>query len=179
MGGGKDFFAGYGVHTIALQIPIAGLKAKNRTIGVWASVERKKVTTRGQKTSDRGSWVQVNRLGEPARQRGRHPDRAQGPLERAPAVERGRQFKKYYETPILAAVINKLYKLGVPETGPRRPGRRAPDGRPEAQLHRHRSSADMLRLNLGIPVGGESEPARRARWRHRRAGRTAVGSATT
>ena len=26
------------------------------------------------------------------------------------------QFKKYYETPILAAVLNKLYKLGVPET---------------------------------------------------------------
>ena len=35
-GGGKDFFAGYGVHAIALQIPIADLKAKNSTIGVWA-----------------------------------------------------------------------------------------------------------------------------------------------
>ena len=26
------------------------------------------------------------------------------------------QFRTYYETPILAAVINKLYRLGAPET---------------------------------------------------------------
>ena len=47
MGGGKDFFSGYGVHTFAVQVPIAGLAAKNGTIGVWASVDRRKVTTRG------------------------------------------------------------------------------------------------------------------------------------
>src|SRR6185436_18473968 len=64
-GGGKDFFSGYGVHTIGVQVPIADLKAKGDTIGVWASVERKKVTTRGQTTRDAGSWVQVNRLGNP------------------------------------------------------------------------------------------------------------------
>ena len=64
-GGGKDFFSGYGVHTIGVQVPIADLKAKGDTIGVWASVERKKVTTRGQRTRDAGSWVQVNRLGNP------------------------------------------------------------------------------------------------------------------
>ena len=42
-GGGKDFFAGYGVHTIAVQMPISELEAKNGTIGVWASAERRKV----------------------------------------------------------------------------------------------------------------------------------------
>jgi hypothetical protein len=47
MGGGKDFFAGYGVHTFAVQVPIADLDAKGSTIGVWASVDRRKVTTRG------------------------------------------------------------------------------------------------------------------------------------
>ena len=50
MGGGKDFFAGYAVHTFAVQIPIADLNAKNATIGVWASVDRRKVTTRGAAT---------------------------------------------------------------------------------------------------------------------------------
>ena len=65
MGGGKDFFAGYGVHTFAVQIPIASLRAKNSTIGVWASVDRPKVTTRGGTTRHSGSYVQVNRLGNP------------------------------------------------------------------------------------------------------------------
>ena len=61
-GGGKDFFAGYGVHAIALQIPIAELKAKNSTIGVWASTERQNVTVGGKL---RRGWTQVSRLGNP------------------------------------------------------------------------------------------------------------------
>jgi len=67
MGGGKDFFAGYGVHTFAVQIPIAALNAKNGLIGVWASVDRRKVTTRanGRVARDTGGWVQVNRMGNP------------------------------------------------------------------------------------------------------------------
>ena len=47
-GGGKDFFAGYAVHAIALQIPISQLRAKNSTIGVWASTERPNVTVNGK-----------------------------------------------------------------------------------------------------------------------------------
>src|SRR6476659_627559 len=65
VGGGKDFFAGYGVHTFAVQVPIADLGAKGSTIGVWASVDRRKVTTRGGATRDSGGWVQVDRLGNP------------------------------------------------------------------------------------------------------------------
>jgi hypothetical protein len=34
-GGGKDFFAGYAVHAIALQIPISELDTKSHVIGVW------------------------------------------------------------------------------------------------------------------------------------------------
>ncbi len=49
----------------ASRCPIAGLQAKNGTIGVWASVDRRKVTTRGSTTRDSGAWVQVNRLGNP------------------------------------------------------------------------------------------------------------------
>ena len=52
------------VHTLGVQVPIAGLAAKNGTIGVWASVDRRKVTTRGATTRDAGAWVQVNRLGK-------------------------------------------------------------------------------------------------------------------
>ena len=61
-GGGKDFFAGYAVHAIALQIPISELKAKNSTIGVWSSTERQNVTVDGK--LHRG-WTQVSRIGNP------------------------------------------------------------------------------------------------------------------
>ena len=115
MGGGKDFFAGYGVHTFGVQVPIAGLNAKNGTIGVWSSVDRRKVTTRGTSDPELGRVGPGQPPREPAGQRGRHPDGPQGPVERAPAVA-GRAFPQVLHTPILAAVINKLYKLGAPET---------------------------------------------------------------
>ncbi len=117
MGGGKDFFAGYGVHTFGVQVPIAGLNAKNGIIGVWSSVDRRKVTTREHGDAELGALGPGQPPCEPAGQRGRHPDRPQGPVERrCSRVQEGR-FRKYYTTPILAAVINKLYKLGAPETG--------------------------------------------------------------
>src|SRR5829696_5997979 len=47
VGGGKDFFAGYGVHAIALQIPISELKASKPTIGVWPSPARRTATVDG------------------------------------------------------------------------------------------------------------------------------------
>ncbi len=91
MGGGKDFFAGYGVHSFGVQVPIAGLNAKNGTIGVWSSVDRRKVTTRGTATRNSGRLGPGQPPCEPAGQRGRHPDGPQGPVERAPAGA-GRAF---------------------------------------------------------------------------------------
>jgi hypothetical protein len=150
VGGGKDFFSGYGVHTIGVQVPIADLNAKSDTIGVWASVERKKVTTRGQKTRDAGSWVQVNRLGNPLVNEVIIPTglkdlwNAQQPWNEA-------AYKKYYETPILAAVINKLYKLGAPETNRDDLVAVLLTGVPKLN-YTGPKAADVLRLNLGIPV---------------------------
>jgi Domain of unknown function (DUF4331) len=150
MGGGKDFFAGYAVHTIALQIPIADLNARNTTIGVWASVDRRKVTTRGAATRNSGGWVQVNRLGNPLVNEVIIPTglkdvwNAQQPWNES-------RYRRYYESPILAAVINQLYKLGVPETG--RDDLRAVllTGVPKLNFTGSKL-ADVLRLNLAIPV---------------------------
>ena len=66
MGGGKDFFAGYGVHTFGVQVPIAGLHAKNSTIGVWSSVDRQQgdAAAAGPRANS-GAWVQVDRLANP------------------------------------------------------------------------------------------------------------------
>jgi hypothetical protein len=150
MGGGKDFFAGYAVHTFGVQVPIADLAAKNGTIGVWASVDRQRVTTRGATTRSSGGWVQVNRLGNPLVNEVIIPT---GLKDRWNALQpwSESQFRKYYETPILAAVINKLYKLGVPETGRDDLVSVLLTGVPKLNLTGPKL-ADVLRLNLTIPV---------------------------
>ena len=150
MGGGKDFFAGYGVHTFGVRVPIAGLRAKNNTIGVWASVDRRRVTTRGATTRNSGAWVQVNRLANPLVNEVIIPTGLKDLWNALQPSQEG-QFQKYYETPILAAVINKLYKLGVPETGRDDLVAVLLTGVPQLNFTGSRP-ADLLRVNLGIPV---------------------------
>jgi hypothetical protein len=150
MGGGKDFFAGYGVHSFGVQVPIAGLKAKNGTIGVWSSVDRRKVTTRGTATRNSGGWVQVNRLANPLVNEVVIPTGLKDQWNALQPVQEGR-FQKYYTTPILAAVINKLYKLGAPETGRDDLVAVLLTGVPKLNYTGTRL-ADLLRVNLTIPV---------------------------
>ena len=151
MGGGKDFFAGYGVHTYGVQVPIAGLKAKNGTIGVWSSVDRRKVTTRtvsGARNS--GGWVQVNRLANPLVNEVIIPTGLKDSWNGLQPWQEGR-FRKYYDQPILAAVINQLYKLGAPESGRDDLVAVLLTGVPELNFTGSRL-AEVLRLNLTVPV---------------------------
>ena len=150
MGGGKDFFAGYGVHSFGVQVPIAGLNAKNGTIGVWSSVDRRKVTTRGTATRNSGGWVQVNRLANPLVNEVVIPTGLKDQWNALQPVQEGR-FQKYYTTPILAAVINKLYKLGAPETGRDDLVAVLLTGVPKLNYTGPRL-ADLLRVNITIPV---------------------------
>jgi hypothetical protein len=67
---GKDYVAGYNVHSIALQIPKGRLtKGDEKTIGVWATTYRRAQRVLSASTpgtlSHKGSWVQVARLGMP------------------------------------------------------------------------------------------------------------------
>ena len=149
-GGGKDFFSGYGVHTIGVQVPISGLNAKSSTIGVWSSVDRRKVTTRGTATRNSGGWVQVNRLANPLVNEVVIPTGLKDQWNALQPVQEGR-FQKYYTTPILAAVINKLYKLGAPETGRDDLVAVLLTGVPKLNYTGPRL-ADLLRVNLTIPV---------------------------
>jgi hypothetical protein len=150
MGGGKDFFAGYAVHTFGVQVPIAGLRAKNGTIGVWASVDRQRVTTRGATTRDAGGWVQVNRLGNPLVNEVIIPTALK---DRWNALQpwNESEFRKYYTEPLLAGVINQLYKLGVPEKGRDDLVAVLLTGVPKLNMTGPKL-ADVLRLNLTIPV---------------------------
>jgi hypothetical protein len=149
-GGGKDFFAGYGVHTIGLQLPIASLGAKSSTIGVWTSAERHKVTTRGARERNTGGWTQVSRLGNPLVNEVVIPTGLKDVWNSYQPWSEG-QFKQYYTSPILAAVINKLYKLGAPETGRDDLVAVLLTGVPKLN-YTGSKLADVLRLNLSIPV---------------------------
>ena len=175
MGGGKDFFAGYGVHTFGVQIPIAGLAAKNGAIGMRASVDRRKVTTRGSSTRDSGAWVQVNRLGNPLVNEVIIPT---GLRTRWNALQpwNESEFRKYYTEPILAAVINKLYHSALPRRAATTSSRSCS---PACRSSTTRGKlADVRRLNLTIPVAKSPTGSGCSRVTTR-GGRTAAASATT
>jgi hypothetical protein len=150
MGGGKDFFAGYGVHTFGVQVPIAGLRAKNSTIGVWSSVDRRAITRRGAATRNSGAWVQVDRLANPLVNEVVIPTGLKDQWNALQPSQEAR-FEKYYTSPILAAVINKLYKLGAPETGRDDLVAVLLTGVPKLN-YTGPKLADLLRVNLSIPV---------------------------
>ncbi len=78
MGGGKDFFAGYAVHSIALQIPVSQLgreEQHDRRLVVDRPPQRDH-RQQGQEGLDAGLAHR-----QPAGERGRRPDAVQGPLE--------------------------------------------------------------------------------------------------
>jgi hypothetical protein len=151
MGGGKDFFAGYGVHTFGVQVPIAGLNAKNGTIGVWASVDRRKVTTRSTSGArNSGAWIQVNRLANPLVNEVIIPTGLKDQWNGLQPWQEGR-FRKYYDEPILAAVINQLYKLGAPTANRDDLVAVLLTGVPELNFTGSRL-AEVLRVNLNVPV---------------------------
>jgi hypothetical protein len=151
MGGGKDFFAGYGVHTFGVQIPIAGLNARNGVIGVWSSVDRRKVTTRSTSGArNSGAWIQVNRLANPLVNEVIIPTGLKDAWNGLQPWQEGR-FRKYYDQPILAAVINQLYKLNAPTTDRDDLVAVLLTGVPQLNFTGTRL-AEVLRLNLTIPV---------------------------
>jgi Domain of unknown function (DUF4331) len=145
--GGKDFFAGYAVHTLALQIPISQIDTKSHVVGVWTSTERKAAYVRKGKL--RRGWVQVSRLGNPLVNEVVIPTKLKDRWNRlTPATDR--RFSTYYENPILAAVINQLYNVGAPEHNRDDLVQVLLTGVPGLN-NTGTTRADELRINLAIP----------------------------
>jgi hypothetical protein len=157
-GGGKDFFAGYAVHSIALQIPISALDTPSHVIGVWATTERPsakvetnlKRTLKSKKNDEK--WVQVSRLGNPLANEVIIPTELKDRWNSL-GPDKEQQFARYYREPILAKLLNQLY----PQFGPFKETDRADlvqvflTGVP--QLNNTGSQlVEMLRLNLSTPV---------------------------
>jgi hypothetical protein len=159
-GGGKDFFAGYGVHTLSLQIPIASLSDPDGTVGIWTSVERQQIRVQTVARKVRGKrvtssvvsrpWVQVSRLGNPLVNELIIPTAQKDEWNRSAPTGDSR-YVGLYTQPVLAALINQLYP-GVVNA----PERDRDDlvavlltGVPNLNSTGE-TRADMLRLNLSI-----------------------------
>lgn len=66
---GVDYFAGFNVSVIAIEVPAAMLKgSKGNSIHVWATTSRSSATKRSDKADDKDapSFVQIERMGLPA-----------------------------------------------------------------------------------------------------------------
>jgi hypothetical protein len=165
-GGGKDFFAGYGVHAIGLQLPVSMLdNGTNHVVGIWAATDRQKAAVDPKKTKRRGkraaseNWVQVSRLGNPLINEVLIPTQLKDHWN-ASTPDKDKQFEQYYEKPILAHLLNQLY----PQFGPFKETDRSDlvavlgTGLKTPNLNfTGPTFADELRLNLSIaptaPVG--------------------------
>jgi Domain of unknown function (DUF4331) len=158
-GGGKDFFAGYAVHSIALQVPLSQLdNGSNHVVGVWAATERQvaKVslaTWRGKKfVKKENEWRQVSRLGNPLINEVIIPTQLKDKWN-ASTPDKDKQFEQYYSSPILAKLLNQLY----PQLGGVQENNRSDlvavllTGLKQPNLNfTGDTRADELRLNLGI-----------------------------
>jgi|tagenome__1003787_1003787.scaffolds.fasta_scaffold20821340_2 hypothetical protein len=155
-GGGKDFFAGYAVHSIELQVPLSQLdNGSNHVVGVWAAAERPKITvqTRAKKVRRTTTWVQVSRLGNPLINEVLIPTQLKDKWN-ATAPDKDKQFEQYYSSPVLAHLLNQLY----PQFGPFQETNRSDlvsvllTGLKEPNLnYTGPTEVDELRLNLAIP----------------------------
>ena len=145
--GGKDFFAGYAVHSLALQIPISEIDTKSHVVGVWTATERRAAYVRKGKL--RRGWVQVSRLGNPLVNEVVIPTKLKDKWNRlTPATEK--RFQTYYLNPVLAAVINQLYSVGAPEHDRTDLVQVFLTGVPGLN-NTGTKLADELRINLAIP----------------------------
>jgi len=159
-GGGKDFFAGYAVHTVSLQVPLSQLdNGGNHVVGVWSASERpvSKVTlakSRGRKVLQTSTgWKQVSRLGEPLINELLIPTELKDKWN-ASTPDKDKQFEQYYSSPVLAKLLNQLY----PQFGPFTETNRTDlvslllTGLKEPNLNYTGTTlADEIRLNLAIP----------------------------
>jgi Domain of unknown function (DUF4331) len=115
-GGGKDFFAGYAVHAISLQVPLSQLdNGGNHIVGIWSAADRPKVTVKlkGKKLRRATNWSQVSRLGNPLINELLIPTQLKDKWN-AVGPDKDKQFEQYYSSPILAKLLNQLY----PQFGP-------------------------------------------------------------
>jgi hypothetical protein len=168
---GVDATHGFGVHSIAIKIPISQLTrdgsrptnpmSSRAVIGVWAAAKRRRAVIRdGADAFEAGPWVQVSRLGNPLFNEVIVPMGEKDRWNAVPAWEDG-LFLKYVQHPELAALLPVLYPGVFPHLAGLKAARAdlvailltgLPAGVvPGFQNFTGTTYADQLRLNVAIP----------------------------
>jgi hypothetical protein len=174
-GGGKDDLAGYGVHSIALQVPksdvtvdgksVSGPTAPNAVVGVWTSTERPKVQVQGAgnafaakkhkkhgKKSDDEGFVQVSRLGNPLVNEVVIPLGQKDHFNATQPSDDAKLYGQYVLNPELAHVMNLLFHVNAPEHNRTDIIQALLTGIPgKTQIGKNPVPADTLKINLGVP----------------------------
>jgi hypothetical protein len=163
---GRDYTAGFNVHTIALQAEIAALTngsvtpvlgadlgGPNAVLGIWTSCSRPKhrVLRSGANPNNTGPLVQVSRLGLPLINEVVVPVKFKDQFNRSHPKDDLANIAGFVTNPELSILLNAVHGVKVP-----------PAGRPDMvdlisflpTLLTSRTDlqpADLLRLNVAIP----------------------------
>jgi hypothetical protein len=109
---GKDSQKGFNVHSIVLQIPVSELGGDLQDVGVYATTYRQQVTVRFDGPSpdplELGNWIQVGRQGNPLFCEAFVAIEDKDLYNRTSPDLDAAVFRKYAETPELAALLNAL-----------------------------------------------------------------------
>src|SRR5947209_9675497 len=168
---GVDATHSFGVHSIALKLPISAVTRDGSTptnpmsqravVGVWAAAKRRRAVVREPGYEFRaGPWVQVSRLGNPLFNEVIVPMGEKDRWNAVPAWEDG-LFLEYVRHPELAALLPVLYPGVFPHLAGLKAARAdlvailltgLPAGIvPGFQNFTGTTYADQLRLNVAIP----------------------------
>ena len=139
--------------TIAIEIPIAELtRDPDAVLGLYASTSRQRNLRTGATTataSARGDWVQVARHGEPAGERGDHPD-GRKDFWNATDPEDEAQFLGFYLNSSLATALNLRFGTAFPTAGRTDVVAALLQYGGDGTCGRNDRCSELLRLNLGV-----------------------------
>jgi hypothetical protein len=171
---GVDGLKGFNVHTIALQIPISQLvagggtpaspTAANAVIGVWSTTSRSRVTilnTGATRSQGLGGVSQVSRLGMPLvnevvlSRAFKDIFNASEPAGDAPLFTSNETFRNRVLDPEVAKLMTALYGISVPPAPRNDLVQVFLTGLPGANQPPNVVPAEMIRLNVAVPVTAE------------------------
>jgi hypothetical protein len=148
---GRDDLGGLNVHTIALQVPIAGLRGPNGSvIGVRTTSWRRAVKVLG--AGQAGPWVQVSRLDMPLVNEVVVPLGAKDLWNSSQPKDDG-QFLAGVQNPELAGLLNAILKVDVPANPRGDIVTIFLTGIPELNQPANVRPTSQLRLNMAVPPG--------------------------
>ncbi|MEO8383191.1 MAG: DUF4331 domain-containing protein [Acidobacteriota bacterium] len=168
---GVDGLKGFNVHTIAIQVPISQLvagggvpsapTAANAVIGVWSTTSRSRVTVLSAGSNRRqtiGGTAQVSRLGMPLVNEVvlslafKDIFNASQPSGDAPLFTDNETFRNRILDPEVPKLMTALYGISVPPAPRNDLVQVFLTGLPGANQPPNVIPAEMLRLNVAVPV---------------------------